>query len=93
MNINNVSNPSIVFKKAKQIYGNNVNIKISDKANKKYMLLNPNTNKWTYFGSPDYQDYTYTRDEYKRERFLKRNHKWKDADKYSPAFNSYYLLW
>jgi hypothetical protein len=40
-----------------------------------------------------YEDYTKHQDLHRRELFRKRNHKWADAEKYSAAFLSYYLLW
>ena len=92
-NINNYTNPKIVFTKAKKIYGKDVNIKLSDKSNKKYMMLNPNTNKWFYFGQMGYEDFTKHKDNLRRERFKKRNHKWASYDKYTPSYASFYLLW
>ena len=91
MNINKYSNPSIVMKKAKEL---NLNpIQLSSRKDKKYMVLDPNTNKMVHFGQMGYEDYTKHHDEKRRELFRKRNHKWKDAEKYSPAWLSYYLLW
>ena len=91
MNINKYSNPSIVMKKAKELHLNP--IQLSTRKDKKYMVLNPNTNKMVHFGQMGYEDYTKHHDEKRRELFRKRNHKWKDAEKYSPAWLSYYLLW
>ncbi len=56
--IYNFSNPKIVYEKAKQYLGNNVSIKLSNKPVKKYMVLNPHTNKWVYFGQMGYEDFT-----------------------------------
>ena len=44
MNINKYSNPSIVMKKAKKLHLNP--IQLSTRKDKKYMVLNPKTNKW-----------------------------------------------
>ena len=91
MNINKYYNPSIVMKKAKELHLNP--IQLSSRKDKKYMVLDPNTNKMVHFGQMGYEDYTKHHDEKRRELFRKRNHKWKDAEKYSPAWLSYYLTW
>jgi hypothetical protein len=59
-----VSNPSVVQKKAKQIFGSNVKLQPSKTKTKKYALITP-TGKTVNFGSIDYQDYTKRR--YKRK--------------------------
>ena len=46
-----------------------------------------------HFGQMGYEDYTIHKDEKRRELFKKRNHKWETAEKYSPAWLSYYLTW
>ena len=91
MNINKYSNSSIVMKKAKELHLNP--IQLSSRKDKKYMVLDPNTNKMVHFGQMGYEDYTIHKDEKRRELFKKRNHKWATAEKYSPAWLSYYLLW
>ena len=48
--LENYSNPEIVYRNARIVYGPNVQIKPSTHAGKKYMLLNPETNKWFHFG-------------------------------------------
>ena len=93
MNIEEVSNPDVVLKRAKNLYGNDVQIYFSTRKDKKYMLIHPNTGKKIHFGSSLYQDFTKHKDEERRQRFLTRNKKWKDADPYTPAFASYHLLW
>ena len=91
MNINKYSNPSIVMKKAKEL---NLNpIQLSSRKDKKYMVLNPKTNKMVHFGYFGMEDYTKHHDEKRRELFRKRNNKWATAEKYSPAWLSYYVLW
>ena len=57
------------------------------------MVLDPNTNKMVHFGQMGYEDYTKHHDENRRQLFRKRNHKWATAEKYSPAWLSYYLTW
>ena len=91
MNINKYSNPSIVMKKAKELHLNP--IQLSSRKDKKYMVLNPKTNKMVHFGQMGYEDYTKHQDENRRQLFRKRNHKWTTAERYSPAWLSYNLLW
>jgi hypothetical protein len=97
-NIWNYSNPDIVFKKAKVYLGKNVNIKLSDKPEKKYMIYNPLKNKWIYFGqlNPPYEDFTKHHDQIRRQRYLKRTENmkgnWRD-DPYSPNNLSRNILW
>jgi hypothetical protein len=93
MSLEDFSNPNIVYRRAKKVYGDDVDIKPSTKNGKKYMLYNPNTNKWVHFGAYGAEDYTVHNDEKRRRIFKARNHKWKDTDPYSPAFLSYHLLW
>ena len=95
-NINDFSNPKIVDKKAKQYLGKNVKIKLSDKPIKKYMVLNPNTNKYVYFGQMGYEDFTKHNDTKRRKNYLSRSGNisgnWKD-DKYSANNLSRNILW
>jgi hypothetical protein len=93
MNIEDVSNPDVVLKRAKRLYGNDVQIYFSTHRDKKYMIIHPVTGKKIHFGSSLYQDYTKHGDDKRRQMFRKRNHKWKTADPYTPSFASYYLLW
>ena len=88
--IEKYSNPKIVQKKAKE-YG--VYVVFSPRKNKKYRIVNPETNKFVDFGEMGFSDFTLTGDKEKRRLFKLRNHKWKDAEKYSPAHLSYHLLW
>lgn len=94
--INNFSNPKIVNKKAIKYLGENVKIKLSDKLLKKYMVLNPNTNKYVHFGQMGYKDFTKTGDTNKKKSYLSRSANirgdWKD-DKYSPNNLSRNILW
>lgn len=88
--IEKFSNPKIVQKKAKE-YG--VFVVYSPRKNKKYRIVNPETNKYVDFGMMGMEDFTHHLDEHRKELFRNRNHKWKDAPKYSPAHLSYHLLW
>ena len=94
--IKEFSNPTTVYKKAKEYLGNDTIIKLSDKPAKKYMLYNPNINKWIYFGQMGYTDYTKHKDSIRRENYLKRTANikgnWKD-NKYSPNNLSRNILW
>jgi hypothetical protein len=85
----NVSDPNEVNRRAQQLHLNPVHP--SSQARFKYMVFNGN--KMVHFGSPSYQDYTKHHDERRRNSFNKRNARWKDAPRYSPAFLSYWLLW
>ena len=49
--------------------------------------------KKIHFGDLRFCDYTKHQDKKRRENFRNRNRRWKDADKYTPAHLSYYLLW
>ena len=94
--INKYSNPKIVYKNAKKYLGKDVNIQLSDKPKKKYMVLNPHTNKWVYFGQMFYEDFTKQKDEKRRENYLKRTAnirgKWKE-NPYSANMLARKILW
>ena len=94
--IKEFSNPTTVYKKAKEYLGNDTIIKLSDKPAKKYMIYNPNINKWIYFGQMGHEDYTKHKDSIRRENYLKRTANikgnWKD-NKYSPNNLSRNILW
>ena len=69
----------------------NLNIEISTRKDKKYMIIH--NGKKVHFGEMGYEDFTKHRDLHRAELFKKRNAKWAEAEKYSPAFLSYHLLW
>lgn len=89
------TDPIMVERRAKQLYGRNVKIEYSTRKDKKYMIYDPNKNKWVHFGSmnPPMEDYTRHKDEERRRRFQIRNHMWASSPIYSASYNSYYLLW
>jgi hypothetical protein len=88
-----ISDPKIVYKKFVELgYDKYTNIYVSTWKDKKYMVIHPITNKMIHFGST-MEDYTYHKDEKRRQSFLKRNAKWEKSDKFSPGFLSYNLLW
>lgn len=91
--LNLYSNPKQVLKQAKKYIGKDVIIQQSTRKDKKYMILNPQTNKWIHFGQMGFEDYTQHKDLARRHRFRLRNARWKDAPMFSPAFLSYWLLW
>jgi hypothetical protein len=96
MSLSDFSNPRIVRKNARNIFGPDVQLKVSDRPQKKYMLLNPHTQKWVYFGQMGYEDFTKHKDEKRRENYLKRSAHisgdWK-KNKYSPNNLARRLLW
>ena len=96
MSINLFSNPTTVMKNARQYLGPDVVLKLSDNPKKKYMILNPKTNKWVHFGAMGYEDYTKHDDDERRNNYLKRSANirgnWRD-DKYSPNNLSRNILW
>ena len=53
------------------------------------MVFNEEGKKF-FFGS---LFYTKHKDKKRRDNLRTRNKKWKDAEKYTPAHLSYYLLW
>lgn len=93
-NIHDYSNPAIVARKARKIFGKDVELQLSTRKAKKYMIKNPN-GKWIHFGQmyPPMEDYTKHNDLLRRDNYLRRNAKYANAPMYSPGFLSYYLLW
>jgi len=84
------SDPSKVQKKGKEM---GLAVFLSNNKKKKYAIYHPDTDKIISFGAMGYEDYTKTGDEDRRKAFHKRNHKWLYADKYSPAWLAFHLLW
>ena len=64
---------------------------VSPRKNKKYAIMI--NGKWVHFGDSRYADFTGHGDERRRELFRKRNAKWANAAKDTPAWLSYHLLW
>jgi hypothetical protein len=92
-----VSNPQIVKKNLKKyIPKDTPELFLSNRKNKKYMILNPNTNKFVHFGALGYEDHTVHNDKQRQKNYISRatniKGNWK-ADKYSPNNLSLYLLW
>jgi len=90
------SNPEQVKKNAIKYFGKNVVLKVSNKKGKKYMLLNPNTDKYIHFGAVGYEDFTKHQDPKRRDNYLNRSASikgnWKN-DKYSANNLARELLW
>ena len=63
----------------------------SSRKDKKYMVFDGRT--MVHFGQMGYEDATKHNDTDRINRFKKRNWKWQNSPKYSPAYLSYYLLW
>jgi len=86
------SNYNVAKQKTREYLGDDVKLLISPRKDKKYRVYDPN-GKAVDFGQMGFQDHTLTGSENKRRLFRARNHKWKNAPKYSPAWLSYWILW
>ena len=90
-----MSNPSKVVSIKNNYLGKNVEIFISDRKDKKYMVLTPEGKK-VHFGNINYEDFTRHNNDSRRENYLKRasniKGNWK-ADKYSPNNLSLKIIW
>jgi hypothetical protein len=95
-NINTFSNYEKAKKNAIKYLGKKVDFKISDKKAKKFMVFNPEKNKWIYFGQMGYEDFLKHQDPIRRNAYLKRTANikgdWKN-DKYSPNNLARNILW
>jgi hypothetical protein len=95
--VNKVSNINIVMQKARLCLDEKFDLDYSTRINKKFMIKGKFTNnKWVHFGDINYPDYTFTKDEEKRIKFLRRNYHWiQDIEnkEYSPGWFLYHFLW
>ena len=103
MILNDCSDYDQVLKQAKHYYGNDTILLQSTRRSKKYMIYNPQTNKYVHFGAMGYMDYTKyiqifdlkTANEH-RSRYLKRalniKGNWEN-NPYAPNYLSMLLLW
>ena len=94
VNINEVSDVDRVRKNFRKYKGeDDVKLKLSDKPNKKFMVIKDN--KKIHFGST-YPDFTKTRNNNQKKRYIARasniEGNWAD-NKYSPNNLSINLLW
>ena len=87
--LRNYSDPEYVMNKAKMMGLNPVHE--SSRKDKKYMVFDGRT--MVHFGQMGYEDATKHNDIDRINRFKKRNWKWQNSPKYSPAYLSYHLLW
>ena len=83
------SDPEYVMNKAKMMGLNPVHE--SSRKDKKYMVFDGRT--MIHFGQMGYEDATKHNDLDRINRFKKRNWKWQNSPKYSPAWLSWFLLW
>jgi hypothetical protein len=58
MNLSDYSDFEAVSSRAKNYYGKNVILKKSTRKTKKYMIFDPNNNKFIHFGAMGYLDFT-----------------------------------
>jgi hypothetical protein len=94
--IQKYSNPTKVFRKAKEYLGDDVEIELSTNPHKKYMVYDPKKEKWVHFGQMGYEDYTKHQDPVRRRNYLTRTYFMKghwQNDKYSPNNLSRHILW
>ena len=90
--VREVRNPKLVLKQLKKYYGDDVDLYLSSSKNKKYMVFNEDGKK-VHFGDLRFSDWTKHKDKQKRNNFRNRNKRWADADIFTPAHLSYYILW
>ena len=87
--LRNYSDPEYVMNKAKMMGLNPVHE--SSRKDKKYMIFDGN--KMIHFGQMGYEAASKQHDLERVNRFKKRNWKWQNSPKYSPAWLSWFLLW
>jgi len=77
------SNPRMVQRKAKLLFGREAIIYRSNLKTKKYFIID-DAGKKVHFGAMGMEDYTHHRDEIRRDRYLKRSAKLKGEWKNNP---------
>jgi hypothetical protein len=87
------SNPKTAQKMAYNYLGKTAKLYKSNKPNKKYMILNPNNNKWVHFGEMFYEDFTKHKDMIRMINFKNRNRRWANSEPYTSSYLSYFILW
>ena len=55
-----------------KIFGKNVIITVSSRRDKKYMIYDPNKDKYIHFGQMGYQDFTRHKDKDRRRNYWRR---------------------
>jgi hypothetical protein len=90
------SNPVEAQKKAIEYLGKDALLYTSTNSKKKYSIYDPNKKRFVNFGAMGYEDFTLSKDDERRRRYLARATKikgnWKD-DKYSPNNLAINILW
>ena len=92
------SNPQEAQATAFEKYGKYALLYVSTRKSRKYMIRNPSTGKMVHFGSiePPYEDFTFHKNEHRRQHYLKRSNlikgNWRD-NPYSPNNLSRKILW
>lgn len=88
------SNPIQVSKNATKMLGKDVEVYISSRKTKKYMVQSPD-GKWIHFGAMGYKDGTLNDadKENRIKRFKSRNFRWYNSTKWTPAYLAAHLLW
>ena len=93
--VNQYSNPEQALKNARKYLGKNVELYISNKTDKKYMIQDP-SGKWIHFGQIGYEDFLKHGDDKRRQSYLKRTANmrgdWRD-NPYSANNLSRHILW
>lgn len=94
--ITKYSDLNVVQQKAYDYLGSDGTIYFSYRRDKKFMVFNPNTNRFVHFGQYGFEDYTKHKDEDRRMRYLKRamniKGNWK-GNPYSANNLSINILW
>lgn len=90
------SNYEVAKKKTREYLGDDVELLISPRKDKKYRVYDPINRKWIDFGQMYFYDHTKHGNDKKRELYLKRATKikgnWK-SNPYSPNNLSINILW
>jgi hypothetical protein len=90
------SNPGKVMRKAQAAFGKKVQLRLSTRKEKKYMMWDPTKETWVHFGQMGYEDYTKHQDKERRKNYLTRTAgiegDWK-KNKYSANNLARNLLW
>lgn len=87
---------TIVKQNAINYLGADVDIQKSTRESKKFMVLNPETNKYIHFGQKNASDFTIHKDKDKQKAYLARATAIKgdwSKNKYSPNNLSINILW
>ena len=90
------SDPKKALENAIKYLKKDIVFSLSTKPKKKYMVMNPDTMKWTHFGEMGYEDFLKHKDPIRQNNYLKRTAnmkgKWKN-DKYSANNLAREILW